>query len=168
MTITIKLKPRDPEAAYRRRAIAQRRVGVGAKCTCGEARPEALIREKNRVICQACKRKQNGMTGKDDHHFAMKANSPVTISIPVNDHVAELNTAQQDWPKQTRENPTGSPLIAAAACIRGFIDTILHLIEKGLHWIADMLEIADAHLASKLGPQWWKNTELQKFAPKAA
>ena len=168
MTITIKVKPRDPEAAYRRRAIAQRRVGVGAKCTCGEARPEALIREKNRVICQACKRKQNGITRKDDHHFAMKANSPVSVPIPVNDHVADLNTAQQDWPKQTRENPTGSPLIAAAACIRGFIDTILHLIEKGLHWVADMLETADAYLANKLGPQWWKNTELQKFAPKAA
>ncbi len=49
---------------------------------------------------------------------------------------------------------------------RGFIDTILHLIEKGLHWVADMLETADAYLANKLGPQWWKNTELQKFAPK--
>jgi len=152
MTITIRVKPRDPEAAYRRRAIAQRRVGVGAKCACGEARPEALIREKNRVICQACKRKQNGTRRKDDHHVAMKANSPVTIPIPVNDHVADLNTAQQDWPKQTRENPTGNPLIAAAACIRGFIDTILYLIEKGLHWVADMLETADAYLANKLGP----------------
>jgi hypothetical protein len=47
---------------------------------------------------------------------------------------------------------TGSPLIAAAACIRGFIDTILYLIEKGLHWVADMLETADAYLANKLGP----------------
>jgi len=35
MTITIKVKPRDPEAAYRRHAIAQRRVGVGAKGACG-------------------------------------------------------------------------------------------------------------------------------------
>jgi hypothetical protein len=168
MTIKVTIKPRDPEAAYRRHVIAQRRVGVGAKCACGEARPEALIREKNRVICQACKRKQSGMSRKDDHHFAMKANSPVTVPIAVNDHVAELNNSQQDWPKQTRENPTGSPLIAAAACIRGFIDMILHLIEKGLHWIADMLETTDAYLTRKLGSQWWKNTELQKFEPKIA
>jgi len=165
MTITIKVKPRDPEAAFRRRAIAQRRAGLNAKCNCGETRPEALMRVKTGVICHACKRKQNGMTTKDDHHFAMKANSRITIPIPVNDHAADLNVAQQDWPKQTRENPEGSPLIAAAACIRGFIDTIVYLINKGLHWIADMLETADACLARKLGPQWWKNTELHKFAP---
>jgi hypothetical protein len=165
MTITITVKSRDPEAAYRRRAIAQRRVGVGAKCACGEARPEALIREKNGVICQECKRKQNGMTRKDDHHYAMKANSPITVPIPVNDHRAELNVAQQDWPKQTRENRDGSPLIAAAACIRGFIDTILYLIRAGLHWIADMLETADVCLTRKLGSKWWIGTELEKYAP---
>ena len=166
MTITIKVVPRNPEAAHARHAIAQRRVGLGAKCACGETRAEALIREKNDVICHACKRKRKGMTTKDNHHFAMKANSPITIPTPVNDHVADLNVAQQDWPKRTRENPEGSPLIAAAACIRGFIDTILYLIKTGLHWIADMLETADAYLAQKLGQQWWKNTELQKFAPK--
>jgi hypothetical protein len=168
MTITIKVKQRNPEAAYTRDAIAKRRNGVGAKCKCGEIRAQALIREKNRVICHACKRKEKAITPQDNHHFAMKANSPVTVSIPVNDHRAELNVAQHDWPKQTRENPTGSPLIAAAACIRGFIDTILYLIKTGLHWIADMLETADACLAKKLGAEWWKNTELQKFAPKTS
>jgi len=108
------------------------------------------------------------MTTKDNHHFAMKANSHVTVPTPVNDHVAELNTAQRDWPKRTRENPDGSPFLAAAGCIRGFIDTILHLIEKGLYWIAEMLEAADAYLSSQLGAKWWQKTELQKFAPKAA
>ena len=166
MTITIKIKNRDPEAAYVRNAIAQRRSGVAAKCKCGEMRAQALIREKNRVICHECKRKERKITTKDGHHFAMKANSPIAIPIPANDHAATLNVAQQDWPKQTRENPTGSPFVAAAACIRGFIDTVLYLIEKGLRWVADMLETADAYLANKLGPQWWKNTELQKFAPR--
>jgi len=168
MTIPIKVKPRDPEAEHARHAIAQRRVGVNARCICGETRPEALVRRKKSVICRACLRKRNGMTTKDEHHFAMKANSQITVSVPVNDHVSDLNTAQQDWPKQTRENPHGSPLLAAAGCVRGFADTILYLIEKGLRWIADMLETADAYLASKLGPQWWKNTDLQKFVPKAA
>jgi hypothetical protein len=166
MTITIKVKHRDPEAAYARNAIAKRRAGVDARCKCGEIRAQALIREKNRVICHECKRKERGMTTRDNHHFAMKANSPITVPIHVNDHRAEINIAQHDWPKQTRENPTGSPFIAAAACIRGFIDTVLYLIEKGLHWIADMLETADAYLANKLGPEWWKSTELQKFAPR--
>ena len=165
MTITIKVKQRDPEAAFGRRTIAQRRAGVDAICDCGEMRPEALIRVKTGVICHACKRKQSGKTTKDEHHFAMKANSPITVSVPVNDHVADLNVAQHDWPKQTRENPEGSPLIAAAACIRGFIDTIVYLINKGLHWIADMLEAADACLARRLGSKWWIGTELEKFAP---
>jgi hypothetical protein len=128
-------------------------------------RAEALIREGNRVICHECKRKEQSITTRDNHHFAMKANSPITVSIPVNDHRAELNVAQHDWPKLTRENPDGSPLIAAAACIRGFIDTILYLIREGLHWIADMLEAADACLTKKLGPKWWNGTELEKFVP---
>jgi hypothetical protein len=54
MTITIKVKQRDPEAAYRRRTTAQRRVGLNAKYNCGETRPEALIRVKTGVICHAC------------------------------------------------------------------------------------------------------------------
>jgi len=161
-----KLPKRDPSAAYVRRVTKARRLGVDAQCTCGEARPEALIRENDRVICHECKRKEESMKTDDDHHFGMAANSTVTIPVPVNDHVAELSVAQQDWPKRTRENPDGSPLLAAAGCIRGFIDTILYLIEKGLHWIAEMLEKADAFFATKLGPKWWIGTELEKFVPK--
>src|SRR5437016_11325948 len=100
---------RDPEAAYVRKAIAQRRVGINARCECGEARPEALIRKKKRIICHECKRKEKGMKTKDNHHFAGKANSPITVSVPVNDHSAELNVAQYDWPQETLENPDGSP-----------------------------------------------------------
>lgn len=102
----------------------------------------------------------------DNHHVFAKANSPVTAPTPVNDHRAELNVAQYDWPKKTRENPDGSPLLAAAGAIRGFIDYIHYLIEKGLAWVARMLEAADAFLAEKLGAQWWRNTDLEQFAPK--
>lgn len=59
----------------------------------------------------------------DDHHVFGKANDPTTIvTVPANDHRAELSVAQQDWPKKTPENPDGSPLLAAAARIRGFVD----------------------------------------------
>ncbi len=102
----------------------------------------------------------------DKHHPFGKANSPVTVEVPVNDHRADLNVAQYDWPKQTRENPDGSPLIAAAGCVRGFIDTVVHLIEKGLHWIADMLETADAYLRERLGEKYWLDTPLEVFASK--
>jgi hypothetical protein len=102
----------------------------------------------------------------DNHHFAGKANSAVTVELPANDHVAELNVAQRNWPKQTLENPGGSPLLAAAGCIHGFIDTILHLIKQGLHWVVEMLEKADAFLVETLGPRWWMGTPLEKYAPK--
>ena len=102
----------------------------------------------------------------DDHHVAMRANNPATMPVPVNDHRAELSVAQYEWPKKTRENPDGSPLIAAAGCIRGFMDCLFYLIETFLHWSAEMLEELDSYLIERLGPQWWLATPLKRFAPK--
>jgi hypothetical protein len=161
-----KLPTRDPVGAHRRKVVATRRVGVGAHCACGETRPEALIREKTRVICQQCKRKEKHMRNEDDHHFAGAANSPITVRAPVNDHVAELSTAQADWPPSTLSNAERSPLLAAAASIRGFIDTVLYLVKHGLLWIADMLEKLDTFQVSRLGPNWWMHTDIEQFAPK--
>jgi hypothetical protein len=84
----------------------------------------------------------------------------------VNDHRAELNIAQYDWPKNTLENRDGSPLLAAAGVVRGFIDYIRYLIEKGLAWVVQMLETADAFLVEQLGPKWWVGTALEKYSPK--
>jgi len=83
--------------------------------------------------------------------------------VPVNDHRAILSPAQYDWPKETLENPDGSPLLAAAAHIRGFIDTIYYFIDKLLAWIPEFLEALHALLTKRLGPKWWRKTELQKF-----
>ena len=161
-----KLPQRDPIGAYQRKARAARRVGKDKRCACGEARPEALIAGGKPTLCAACKRKSRGETTEDDHHPAGEANSPVTIPVPVNDHRAELNLAQYDWPKKTRENPDGSPLLAAAACIRGFVDTIFYLINELLLLIPEMLETLDAFLVDKLGRKWWVGTELEPFAAK--
>src|SRR5438067_996937 len=141
---------RDSIAAHRRKALARRRMGVGAACACGEQRPEALIPSSNPVICAVCQRKASGRTTTDNHHFAGKANTPCTIPVPVNDHRARLSVAQADWPKETLTNPHDSPLRAAAASIRGFIDTVQYLIEQGLLWIAGMLETLDEYLLRKL------------------
>jgi hypothetical protein len=84
----------------------------------------------------------------------------------VNDHRSHLSAAQAEWPKSTLRNTEGSPLLAGAACVRGFVDTVLYLIEKGLLWLADMLEKLDEILLKKLGPKWWVNTEIEQFAPK--
>jgi hypothetical protein len=161
-----KLPTPDPKGTHRRKVVASRRVGVAAHCACGEKRPEALIPGSKPMVCAACRRTASGHSTMDEHHFSGKANNPTTIPIPVNDHRARLSVSQAEWPKSTLTNPEGSPLLAAAACIRGFIDTVLYLIERGLPWIADMLEMLNEFQVKKLGPQWWVNTEIEQFAPK--
>lgn len=156
----------DPSGAHRRKVVAARRVGVGARCSCGEDRPEALIAGSNPTICAACERAAKGRSAIDQHHFAGGANNLATIPVPVNDHRAILSVAQAEWPKSTLTNTEGSPLLAGAACLRGCVDTIIYLIEKGLLWLADMLERLDEVLMRKLGPKWWLNTEIEQFAPK--
>jgi hypothetical protein len=160
-----KPRRRDPIAAQVRSDTAARRVGGGG-CACGESRPEALITGSTPIICAECQRKKRGQTTLDDHHVAGEPNRKETILVPANDHRAQLSVDQYDWPKQTRENPEGSPLLAAAGSIRGFVDTIVYLIEKLVLWAADLLEQLDAYLAKKLGSRWWVGTELEQFAPK--
>ena len=164
--MTPKIPKRDPAAAHGRKRRAARRVGLNAQCACGEKRPEALIAGSNPSICTACEGIRRGRTTFDDHHVAGKANSPVTIQVPVNDHRARLSVAQYDWPKRTLENPDGSPLLAEAACTRGYIDTNDYLVEKLLLPKAEMLEGLDAYLEKKLGPKWWLKTGLKQFEPK--
>jgi hypothetical protein len=161
-----KLPPRDVTNEYRRKTVAARRAGLDAACSCGENRPEALVPGMKPPTCAKCQRIKAGHTTRDDHHSFGRANSPITISVPVNDHRARLSVDQMDWPKSTLRNPQGSPLLSAAAHIRGFIDVVLYLIEEGLLWIADMLEMLDEFQVKNLGPKWWLDTELEHFAPK--
>src|SRR5271169_4105615 len=114
-----KIPPRNPRATYRRRAVAARRFGPGAKCKCGESRPEALIPGSKPVICAACDRRKRGRRKTDDHHMVGEANGPLTMRVPVNDHRGFLSPLQSEWPRKTLENPNGNPLLAKAAFIRG-------------------------------------------------
>ncbi len=157
---------RDPIGAYQRKATAGRRVGGNKRCSCGESRPEALVRASEPTMCTECVRRKKGKSTQDNHHPAGKANNPTTTPIPANDHRAELTPAQYDWPKRTLENPDGSPLLAAAACTRGYVDTSDYLREKLLLRNPEMLEVLDAFLVEKLGPKWWIGTDLERFSPK--
>jgi hypothetical protein len=157
-----KLPQRDPIAAYTRSVTAARLVCDGV-CACGEARPEALIRNSKPLKCHACKRKNDGRSTSDDHHVAGESNSPVTIPIPVNDHKAQLSVDQYDWPRQTLENPNGSPLLAGAAGMRGYVDTNLYLIEQFILPNAAMLEKLDAYFVREFGAEWWNNPKFQQL-----
>jgi hypothetical protein len=156
-----KLPQPDPVAAYQREAAAQRRVGLGARCSCGESRPQALIPNSNPVTCARCVRVIQGKSTTDKHHVAGKANDPTTIPMPVNDHRADLSVAQQTWPIPTLENPNRSPLLASAACIRGYADTDVYLINCVLLPKADRLEALEAFLVDRLGSGW--TSEFEQF-----
>ena len=160
-----KLPQCDPIKAAQRKATAERRVGVGKQCACGEARPEALISGSNPIMCAACDRKRQGKTSLDNHHVAGKSNSSVTITVPVNDHRAILSVVQKDWSKETLENPDASPFLAAAASIRGLAETVTYLVSK-LLWVAEMLEMANSLFSQRLGSKWWQKTALKQFEPK--
>jgi hypothetical protein len=156
----------DPIRRGRRKAAATRQIGPDRKCACGEMRPGSLIRGSDPVTCAECQRKSQGKKPRDQHHVAGRNNHPGTIAIPTNDHRAELSAKQFDWPPNTLRNPEGSPLLIAAACIRGSVDVIVFLVERFLSWIGEMLELLDQILAEKLGPKWWQGTPIQRYEAK--
>ena len=161
----MKQSPADPIRTHQRKAAAVRRAGKNTRCACGETRVEALVPGKG--LCAACNRTMKKQSTLDNHHVAGRRDSPVTVPIPVNDHRAILSEAQYDWPKATLENPDGCPLRWAAGCIRGFVDTVVYMIERLLRRIAEMLEVLSAFLVEHLGPEWWLDTPLVHFTRKA-
>jgi hypothetical protein len=157
----------DPIRQFQRQAKAARKAGKNTLCKfCGETLLEALVRGSKPTRCAECTRTMKGQTIMDVHHLAGRANSDATLIIRVNHHRGILSVAQYDWPRLTLENPEGCPLLAAAACIRGFIDILCYLIDELLRWIAKMLELLSALLDDRLGPHWWLGTPVSKFAPK--
>jgi len=158
-------RPDDPIRTYRRKSVAKRRM-VGKSCKCGESRPEALIATSTPTICARCSRKEQGKSVLDAHHPAGRANHPLKIPVPVNDHRAALSDAQYDWPKETWENRGSSPVLAGAACIRGYYDTNSYLADQLLLWVARLLEALEECLRERLGSNWWEGTALEEFAPK--
>jgi len=159
-----KIPKRDPSAAFVREAIARRRIG-DKKCECGEMRPQAFSGHKSKV-CAECERERHGQRKTDNHHVAGQANNPATIPVMTNDHRAQLSVDQHDWPKLTLKNPDGCPLLAAAGCVRGFVDYFCYAVDRYLLWIPEMLETLSAFLVAKLGRKWWHNTDLDRFSPK--
>lgn len=151
-----RLPLRDPIGYELRRSRAQRRVGFGAVCSwCGEDRPEALIPGSKPLICAECQREAQGQATMDLHHVSGRANDSLTIPVPANDHRAELSTAMMDWPKETRENPDASPLLATAGRIRGHCDLHVYLLESLLLPSAELLEHLHSYLSTTFGDEYW-------------
>ena len=160
-------RPRDPIGAFERENRAALRVGQDSQChLCCERRPLALIPGTEPKICASCQRVKLGKSSLDDHHPAGRANHRATTPIPANDHRAVLSPKQYEWPPETLKNSSGSPLLAGAACIRGYCETNDYLVADLLLPKVEMLEALDAFLKKKFGPKWWVETEMERFAPK--
>ena len=151
------MQDRDGIGSATRRTRARRRIGHGRVCECGESAPAALIPKSDPLVCAECQRRQKNQPSVDHHHVAGRANHDLTVPVPVNAHRSVLSEAQYRWPLRTLTNPDGSPLRAAAACIRGLIDMITYLLDELIAWIPTFLERLDEVLTQHVGRRWWKS-----------
>ncbi len=140
------------------------RLGQYATCEdCGESDPRTLQQDRHDpkdgtsdgVRCAECRLMAQGKAPNESHHPAGRANDPATVPIPSNDH-AVLSDLQLAWPRETLRNRDGSPLLKAAASLRGWLDVLRLILERTVGWIPDFLEWLDAALSVQVGPRWWE------------
>jgi hypothetical protein len=134
----------------------ERQLGTRSpKCVrCNETNALALTRYDKTIICYEDLQKIKGRKVMEKHHPSGKHNDSATVAIPGNDHRI-LSDRQSDWPEDTLRNPRKSPLIKAAAAIRGWLD-VMDLLVARLAWIAPFLEKVDRYLCEVINPVWWK------------
>jgi hypothetical protein len=139
----------------RREKHMQRLNSRNPRCKeCGEESLAALTGTTPNIICYECQARRKKRSTTEKHHFAGRNNDPLTVSIPSNDHRI-LSDEQKDWPTTTLRNQDNSPLIRAAATLRGLLDILRSLIERTLGWIPEFLEWLDDLLKERLGAHWW-------------
>lgn len=131
---------------------------------CGHPDPLALCNVKGIVWCRACLAIEHGRSSVEDHHPAGRANDPDdTLPVGANDHAA-LSAMQHDWPCSLLTNPTGSPLVAIAAKLRAWIDTVVHILVTTLATIPEWLLDLNRWLTHTAGPYWWDDFEAWRHA----
>jgi hypothetical protein len=123
-------------------------------CGCGETDPFALTGMTPNIVCYECQAVARGHPWVEDQHPAGRANLDVTVAMPGNDHRI-VDDRKHDWPRDTLRNPDGSPLLQAAACLRGWVDTLRLIIDRTVVWIPVFLETLDTWLRQMLGEKWW-------------
>ncbi len=139
----------------RLREQKRRRLGSRyPKCElCDEGDPLALTGLHPHILCGSCR--AASQPALEAHHVAGRHNDPLTVNLPRNPH--RVITEQQTlWPRDTLTNPHGSPLLEAAAWLRGFLLLVRTLMERGLDWIPPLLEWIDQKLTTQLGQKWWE------------
>lgn len=146
----------NPIKTDARHARRQRALPKDARCSCGEADARCLISTGDGVTCYACQAATAGRSDTEHHHVAGRHNLEMAVPIPNNEHRI-LSDRQQDWPTGTVRNPNRSPLLQAAAAIRGWMDILVLILECAIGWIPGFLEALEAWLCERLGPDWGRD-----------
>jgi hypothetical protein len=129
------------------------------RCTiegCGETDPRALTGTDPNIVCYEHRQLADAKTWVEQDHRPGQHNHPATTAIPANDHRI-LSAMQKSWPRDTLRNPDGSPLLKAAACVRGWLDLLRLILERTVGWVPPFLEMLDAWLRERIGDPWWKD-----------
>ncbi len=139
-----------------RHARRKRSLPHSARCACGETDPRCLTNTPDGVRCYGCQVEQRGRSSTEAHHPAGRHNLITTVRIPANEHRI-LSARQQSWPTATLRNPDGSPLLQAAAAIRGWMDVLALILERTVSWIPHFLEALDTWLRDRIDERWWSD-----------
>ena len=136
------------------------RIGTRTpRCTvegCNETDPRALTSVYPTIVCYEHAQLARGRAWVEEDHLSGRHNDSTTAPLPGNDHRVR-SEMQIVWPRETLRNPDGSPLLQAAASLRGWLDVLRLMLERTVGWIPAFLEALDAWLRTRLGGRWWKD-----------
>ena len=156
--------PGDDVEKVKRLELQYRRLGtrnpVCAWPGCGETNPFTLTGRDPDISCYEHDLLRVGKKPYEAHHVAGKHNADVTVDVPGNDHRI-LSELQRFWPDDTLRNPEHSPLLVAAAFIRGWLN-VMQVIERSVGWIPEFLEWLNRILVDQYGADWWENLGWDK------
>lgn len=143
-----------------RRAKKGIRLGAAARCErCGATDLRVLHRVGNKIVCAECHLIIKGLSPYERHHPAGRKNDSFSVLIPANDH-AKLSDMQNDWPRDTLQNPKTDPLHLQAAWMRGTSDMLRHQAQEAEER-AKTLERVARFLCKRIGPDWNEQFEAE-------
>jgi hypothetical protein len=128
---------------------------------CREAKPFALTGVDPDILCYEHRADLRSRPWLESHHPAGRHNGPVTVELPGNEHRI-LSGRQESWPRETLRNRDGSPLLKAAATLRGWLDVLWLIQSCTVGWIPELLEQLDAWLRVTVGERWWDELGWRK------
>jgi hypothetical protein len=123
---------------------------------CTETDPLALTGIAPAILCYEHRQLADGKAWVEQDHRSGQHNHPATVGIPANDHRI-LSAMQQSWPRDTLRNPDGSPLLKAAASVRGWLDLLRVIVARTVGWVPAFLETLDQWLRDRIGDPWWND-----------